>query len=303
MSDSDKTKDAALRSVRDDSKSAAAAALTVGGDRICNQGSKSRRVSRAVAWCVVAVAAALIGVSAWAIASSGYFGASDAVGDSPAASETQDATASNISEDESEASSESSDEEAEGNASSKGGSSAEDDNDGKDASKTPSDDEDGRSSNSSFATSNSNSDSGSAAGGSSDATANSNGSAGSGSAAGSASDAQSSLITVTVTVDSSNVGSPVSYSQKLSFKKNSGATVYDALAGTGLAINSSYSSGLGSVYVSSIGGLAEKTPGYSGSGWKYFVDGLEPGVGCNQYELYDGASIVWKYVLSIGEGL
>ncbi|OUO89668.1 hypothetical protein B5F40_09760 [Gordonibacter sp. An230] len=108
-------------------------------------------------------------------------------------------------------------------------------------------------------------------------------------------------VAVRISVDSGNVGSPVSYSGTLSFEE--GATVYDALCGTGLALATQWNPLLGSLYVSSIGGLAERHAGYPGSGWKYFVNGAEPGYGCNAYVLSDGDSIVWKYVLSSSEGL
>ena len=108
-------------------------------------------------------------------------------------------------------------------------------------------------------------------------------------------------VTVNISVESGSVGSPVSYSGTLSFEE--GATVYDALCGTGLALATQWNPLLGSLYVSSIGGLAEKHADHPGSGWKYFVNGAEPGYGCNAYVLSDGDSIVWKYVLSSGEGL
>ncbi|WP_449314593.1 DUF4430 domain-containing protein [Rubneribacter sp.] len=121
--------------------------------------------------------------------------------------------------------------------------------------------------------------------------------AGGGSSAGSEAPA---AITVRVSVDSSNAGSPVSYAGTLTFDQ--GATAYDALKGTGLAVASTYNVGFGSVYVQSIGGLAERAQG-SSSGWKYFVNGYEPNFGSSLYTLADGDSVIWKFVLSSEEGL
>ena len=49
------------------------------------------------------------------------------------------------------------------------------------------------------------------------------------------------------------------------------------------------------LYVSSIGGLAEKEHGAM-SGWVYAVNGYEPNTACSNYELRDGDSLVWTYV-------
>lgn len=100
-------------------------------------------------------------------------------------------------------------------------------------------------------------------------------------------------VTVAVSVSSSAVGSPVSASSTLTFEK--GATVYDALCGLGLSVNAS-STAYG-VYVSAIGGLAEKEHGGS-SGWKYSVNGTYPGTSCSAYVLSDGDVVVWQYALS-----
>jgi hypothetical protein len=67
-----------------------------------------------------------------------------------------------------------------------------------------------------------------------------------------------------------------------------GASVYDALRGTGLAIGGSSS------YVRSIGGLAEFAGG-AGSGWLYYVNGVSPGYGCGSSKLYGGEQIRWVY--------
>lgn len=51
---------------------------------------------------------------------------------------------------------------------------------------------------------------------------------------------------------------------------------------------------LGSVYVTSIDGLAERDYGPM-SGWLYEVNGVQPDVSASQYELSDGDSVVWIY--------
>lgn len=97
-------------------------------------------------------------------------------------------------------------------------------------------------------------------------------------------------ITISFDVESSKAeayGYAVYYSAQLTVK--SGATVYDALAASGV----DYS---GKSYISSIGGLPEKT-GTGTAGWKYFVNGKEPGVSCANYTLKDGDAVQWSYVL------
>ena len=72
-----------------------------------------------------------------------------------------------------------------------------------------------------------------------------------------------------------------------------GATVYDALCATGVSINAGNTQfGL---YVSSIGGLAEKEHGGK-SGWTYYVNGVMPMTSCANYKLAGGEKIVWRYV-------
>lgn len=98
-------------------------------------------------------------------------------------------------------------------------------------------------------------------------------------------------VTVSILVDSSAVGGPVSGSGTFTFEE--GATVYDALCALGLSIGSQDS--IHGVYVSSINGLAEKEHGAS-SGWMYAVNGKLPNMACSAYKLRDGDSIQWRYV-------
>ena len=98
-------------------------------------------------------------------------------------------------------------------------------------------------------------------------------------------------VTVSISVDSSAVGGPVSGSGTFTFEE--GATVYDALCALGLSIGSQDS--IHGVYVSSINGLAEKEHGAS-SGWMYAVNGKLPNMACSAYKLADGDSIQWRYM-------
>lgn len=105
-------------------------------------------------------------------------------------------------------------------------------------------------------------------------------------------------ITVNVAIDSSRAV-PVGYAASMgggTVTVNEGASVYDALCATGVAVGGS------SGYVSSIGGLAEFACG-SGSGWLYFVNGVSPSVGCDSYVLKNGDSVTWIYTLDLGNDL
>ena len=98
------------------------------------------------------------------------------------------------------------------------------------------------------------------------------------------------LITVSVTVDGSAAGAGSS-SARVSIAH--GSSVYDALMACGVSVNAQ-STAYG-MYVSAIGGLAEKDYG-SMSGWIYTVNGSEPNVACSSYALNDGDAGVWRYV-------
>lgn len=99
-------------------------------------------------------------------------------------------------------------------------------------------------------------------------------------------------VTVSVSVSSSAVGGPVSGGATVTF--NQGASAYDALMACGLSVNASNSAY--GVYVSAIGGLAEKEHGAS-SGWMYSVNGTAPAVSCSSYILRDGDSVQWYYTV------
>ena len=100
-----------------------------------------------------------------------------------------------------------------------------------------------------------------------------------------------STVTVTVSVSSDAVGGGVSASATPTF--NQGATAYDALCACGLSVNASQTQF--GIYVSAIGGLAEKEHG-SMSGWVYSVNGSEPMTSCGNYILSDGDVVNWYYV-------
>lgn len=103
--------------------------------------------------------------------------------------------------------------------------------------------------------------------------------------------APAGTVTVYVSVSSSAVGNPVSGGGTFMF--NQGATVYDALCACGLSMNAS-NTGYG-IYVSAIGGLAEKEHG-GHSGWMYSVNGAVPMTACSNYVLSNGDSVSWYYV-------
>ena len=118
---------------------------------------------------------------------------------------------------------------------------------------------------------------------------NDDGSASAGSGSGGSSTRQGDTITVSITVDGSPAGAG---SSSATLSLPAGATVYDALASCGVSFNASVT-GYG-MYVSSIGGLAEKDHGGM-SGWMYSVDGVTPNVACSSYTLSGGESIYWWY--------
>lgn len=130
---------------------------------------------------------------------------------------------------------------------------------------------------------------------SSGASSSSSGSSSSSSSAGGSSQpgtsAPAGTVTVYVSVSSSAVGNPVSGGGTFTF--NQGATVYDALCACGLSMNAS-NTGYG-IYVSAIGGLAEKEHG-GHSGWMYSVNGAVPVTACSNYVLSNGDSVSWYYV-------
>lgn len=144
------------------------------------------------------------------------------------------------------------------------------------------------SSSSSGGSSSSNAGSGSSAS-SSGASSSSSSSAGGSSQPGTS--APAGTVTVYVSVSSSAVGNPVSGGGTFTF--NQGATVYDALCACGLSMNAS-NTGYG-IYVSAIGGLAEKEHG-GHSGWMYSVNGAVPMTACSNYVLLNGDSVSWYYV-------
>lgn len=161
---------------------------------------------------------------------------------------------------------------------------------------------DGSSSDNSDSSGSSDSGSSSSSGGSSSSSAGSgSGSSSSGASSSSSSSAGGSsqpgtsapagTVTVYVSVSSSAVGNPVSGGGTFTF--NQGATVYDALCACGLSMNAS-NTGYG-IYVSAIGGLAEKEHG-GHSGWMYSVNGAVPMTACSNYVLSNGDSISWYYV-------
>ena len=163
-----------------------------------------------------------------------------------------------------------------------------------DGSSSDNSDSSGSSDSGSGSSSSSNAGSGSSSS-SSGASSSSSGSSSSNSSAGGSSQPSASApagtVTVYVSVSSSAVGNPVSGGGTFTF--NQGATVYDALCACGLSMNAS-NTGYG-IYVSAIGGLAEKEHG-GHSGWMYSVNGAVPMTACSNYVLSNGDSVSWYYV-------
>lgn len=136
-------------------------------------------------------------------------------------------------------------------------------------------------------TSGGSSSSSSSGGGSSSSSGGSQGSTGGSQAP---SDDRRDTVTVTVTISSDVVGGSVSGGGTFTFEK--GATAYDALCACGLSVNASDSAY--GIYVSAIGGLAAEGT----QGWNYAVNGVTPGMSSSYYELSDGDTVDWFYVLS-----
>lgn len=115
----------------------------------------------------------------------------------------------------------------------------------------------------------------------------STGSGNSGSSGSGSTQSPKRTIEINFSIDSSNADGSVSYSAVMTLDK--GATVYDALAASGVSHS-------GDSYISAIGGLSEKQFGGQ-SGWKYYVNGSAPNKSCVDYTLQDGDRVQWSYVL------
>lgn len=115
----------------------------------------------------------------------------------------------------------------------------------------------------------------------------STGSGNSGSSGSGSTQSPKRTIEINFSIDSSKADGSVSYSAVMTLDK--GATVYDALAASGISHS-------GDSYISAIGGLSEKQFGGQ-SGWKYYVNGSAPNKSCVDYTLQDGDRVQWSYVL------
>lgn len=275
--------------------SAAAAALTVGSDAGSASSRQPRRASRIVAWCVLALAAVAIVACGWAVVAPSLQ-QSDAQRTQNAVSVSGEET-----DESSDVEGESTDDDQGQNATSAGDEASSDDSvgssqvaSGADASAATSgsfssDGAESSSGRQSYSGALSSGSSGSASDGAEAPSGGGSGSSNSGSAT--ERPPADNTVTVTVTIDSSAAGSPVSLSTTLTFEQ--GATVYDALVGTGVAVGASQTAY--GVYVSSIGGLAEKQYGPN-SGWTYYVNGAFVNTACSGCVLSDGDSVLWTYV-------
>lgn len=297
--------------------SAEAAALTVGSpsssssSQTARSGSASKRTSLSLATragiaALVVVSVLFIGASAFALtngfglpADSPIVKAAESVGivrsaDVEAASaDGADEAKAGKGEDSNEADAANKESEDKKDASSDASGSDESKSKG-DGSSSDNSASSGSSDSGSGSSSSSNADSGSSSS-SSGASSSSSGSSSSSSSAGGSSQpgtsAPAGTVTVYVSVSSSAVGNPVSGGGTFTF--NQGATVYDALCACGLSMNAS-NTGYG-IYVSAIGGLAEKEHG-GHSGWMYSVNGAVPMTACGNYVLSNGDSVSWYYV-------
>ena len=297
--------------------SAEAAALTVGSpsssssSQTARSGSASKRTSLSLATragiaALVVVSVLFIGASAFALtngfglpADSPIVKAAESVGivrsaDVEAASaDGADEAKAGKGEDSNEADAANKESEDKKDASSDASGSDESKSKG-DGSSSDNSDSSGSSDSGSGSSSSSSAGSGSSSS-SSGASSSSSGSSSSSSSAGGSSQpgtsAPAGTVTVYVSVSSSAVGNPVSGGGTFTF--NQGATVYDALCACGLSMNAS-NTGYG-IYVSAIGGLAEKEHG-GHSGWMYSVNGAVPMTACSNYVLSNGDSVSWYYV-------
>ena len=297
--------------------SAEAAALTVGSpsssslSQTARSGSASKRTSLSLATragiaALAVVSVLFIGASAFALtngfglpADSPVVKAAESVGivrsadveaasaegsDQAKADKGEDSNETNAADKESEDKKDaSSDASGSDESKSKGDGSSSDNSDSSGSSDSGS----GSSSSSSAGSGSSSSSSGASS--SSSGSSSSNSSAGGSSQPGTS--APAGTVTVYISVSSSAVGNPVSGGGTFTF--NQGATVYDALCACGLSMNAS-NTGYG-IYVSAIGGLAEKEHG-GHSGWMYSVNGAVPMTACSNYVLSNGDSVSWYYV-------
>lgn len=297
--------------------SAEAAALTVGSPsssssfQTARSGSASKHASlslatRAGITALAVVSVLFIGASAFALtngfglpADSPVVKAAESVGivrsaDVEAAS-AEDSDQAKADKDEASNEANAADKESEDKKDASSDASGSDESKSKgDGSSSDNSDSSGSSDSGSGSSSSSNAGSGSSSS-SSGASSSSSGSSSSNSSAGGSSQPSASApagtVTVYVSVSSSAVGNPVSGGGTFTF--NQGATVYDALCACGLSMNAS-NTGYG-IYVSAIGGLAEKEHG-GHSGWMYSVNGAVPMTACSNYVLLNGDSVSWYYV-------
>jgi hypothetical protein len=78
-----------------------------------------------------------------------------------------------------------------------------------------------------------------------------------------------------------------------------GETVYDVLLretkANGIPMESASAPVYQSIYIKGIHNIYEKDFGAT-SGWTYTVNGKQPPVGCNQYQLKNGDNIQWLFI-------
>lgn len=95
-------------------------------------------------------------------------------------------------------------------------------------------------------------------------------------------------VTVTISADGSVGGGGAAGPVTLTFEE--GATVYDALAGSGWSVLADW--GAFGAYVTSINGVSAGP----NTGWTYTVNGSQPNYACSSYTLSNGDAIHWTFV-------
>ncbi len=104
--------------------------------------------------------------------------------------------------------------------------------------------------------------------------------------------------------DKKHIPSDGTILQSTEFSLSEGDTVYDILveACRQNKIHMEKSGADGMIYIVGLGYIYEFDFGDL-SGWKYYVNGVSPSVGCDQYALKDGDNVKWLYSLELGNDI
>ncbi|MCD7776673.1 MAG: DUF4430 domain-containing protein, partial [Firmicutes bacterium] len=114
-------------------------------------------------------------------------------------------------------------------------------------------------------------------------------------------------VSVTISIVCYNIAGEADYIpndgvilENTEFTMSDGSTVYDLTVSAAKAMTLMLDIAEGSSYVRGIENIYELDFGDL-SGWVYLVNGEIPSVGCGEYVLADGDSVIWAYTLSLGE--